>query len=276
MTFLPGIAVLAAAMLSPDRIQAKLNSIQATLSSHADPPPKYVVYDRNTIIAGFRWQDEDGPNGIVVAYHVTEDGRLKRLSTFKYGDSPHNLELQDATGDGRAEILVTGTAGNRTSPLEILSWDGKHLETLGETSTSGTAFVDVDGDGINEVLTRSCCMTNECGSVLSMPTVQHYHDDHLDDFAMPDLEDYIDVTKTTDEPETFERGIALRDEAPETATLQLIRKRGAGVTVVEEPGERAIPVNQPVTFASRCIRVRLTVTGPKGSQVSILVRSPRP
>ncbi len=276
MTLLPGIAVLVAAMLSPARIEAKLNAIQATLSSRTGPPPQYVVYDPETIIAAFRWDDEDGRNGIVVAYNVTEDGALHRLSTFKYGDDPTGLTLTDATGDDRPEVLVTGTPDGGPAPLEILTWDGKHLEEIGET-VAGARFVDIDGDGVPEILTRSCCTVNDCGAQVAMPFVQRYGDDMLVDVASPGLEDFVIETKTTNEPETFDDDITLPNEAPKTVTLHLIngtrggRHRAASVTVVDAQTGRDLPVDVPVTLESRCARVQLTVTGPRGTRIAILV-----
>jgi len=269
MTVLASIAVSTAAMLAPPRIQAKLNALQAGLSRHADPPPQSLVFNHNTIIAGYRWQDEDGPNGLIVAYRLTKDGELKRLADFRYGDNPTALTLDDATGDGVPEVLVRGTQGN----VEVLTWDGKHFNLIAETDTTAR-FIDVDGDGVPEVLTRSCCATNGCGATLGTPFVDKISDGTLVAVDAPDLEDFIDITKTSDEPETIDAMIALRDDASTTCTFHVVHgpHRVTGVTIA---GESDIPPDQPVTLASRCTRVRVTVTGPRGSKLSILVTAPR-
>ena len=269
MTTAASIAVLVAAMLAPDRIQAKLRAIQAQLSSNPDPPPPYIRYDDQTIIAGFRWQDELGPNGIVVAYHVTGDGALHRLSTYKYGDSPRSLETVHVVAGHAAEILVRGTM----SPLEILGFDGKYLEELGETSTDAR-FIDIDADGASEIVEPSCCAANECNSPLRTPVVRRCKDGELVDVDIPGLQDVISLTKTGDDPETFEEDVALENEASTTCVLRVVNGRRRA-TAIEIDGKAVSTPDQEVTFPSRCAKLQVTLTGPAGAHVVILVLSSR-
>ncbi|HSP33177.1 MAG TPA: hypothetical protein VLU46_02550, partial [Thermoanaerobaculia bacterium] len=251
MTILASIAVVVAAMLAPDRLQSRINAIQVTLSKRADPPPKYLRYDNRTIIAAYRWQDAEGPNGLVVAYRLGSDGSLKRLSTFKYGDNPTAIALVEATGDDKPEIAVTGT----NDQLEILEWDGRYLSELAETTPSAR-FIDIDGDGVPEVVSRA-----DDGTVY----VDRIAHGRLDAVPTPGLEDVIEITKTTSDAETFEQTIV----DPPT-TLRAVASRGTSVILTDE-SDRVIPPGEPLTDS----RIRVNVTGPKGARVAILVYAPQ-
>lgn len=248
MTTLAGIAVVVAAMLAHDPIQAQIDAIQATLSARPGPSPKYIRYDDRTIIAGFRWQDAEGPNGIVVAYRLHRDGSLKRLSTFKYGDDPLALTLVEATGDDHPEIAVTGT---RADEVEILEWDGRYLSELAEV-TASARFIDIDGDGVPEVVSRA-----DDGTVY----VDRIAHGRLDAVPMPGLEDVIAITKKTPDAETFEETIA----AP-PKTLTVVARHGTAVVITDDDGKPIAP-GEPVTVP----HVHVTVTGPKGAKAAILV-----
>jgi hypothetical protein len=121
-----------------------------------------------------RWEDTNGdgePEWVGLYFREGEPGRL--MAFVLDGDAWHDLlplegekhglgeyptcelEVRDANGDGRAEILVWGHAGTSTDLLHIFVWDGAAYVLLAPfEGEAGVRLENVDGDLADEVVVR--------------------------------------------------------------------------------------------------------------------------
>src|ERR1043165_4425086 len=137
-----GISVIAAA----DEIQKKLDLMQPVLESPSFQS-RYVVFDKwpdgkpKTIFATMLQTDFSE----LVAFNVSRTGALRRFAA--YGSDVRGVELRDVTGDGNPEVLVSLSPGNRSTPVEILRWNGKGFDEIGETNDVAE-YIDLAHDGV--------------------------------------------------------------------------------------------------------------------------------
>lgn len=94
---------------------------------------------------------------VLAALHRAQ-GSLINLGVLPWGDNPsiRILDLQDATGDGRPEIIfVAGRGAKTTGFFTIWGWEaGRYRELFRDYSEPGPLFKDLDGDGRVEMVLR--------------------------------------------------------------------------------------------------------------------------
>src|SRR5260221_1965779 len=277
-----------------DPIQAKLEAMQPAQLPESRAHAQYVVYDRwtshrpRTIMATVV-TDEAGTKELVV-FRVSRRGALRRLAS-RDGD-PRGVELRDVTGDGKPELLVSAWPGNRGTPVEILRWDGRELTSIGETSASATE-VDLDHDGIPELVTHGCCERNACGAVIAPPYVQKLRNGRFESEERANLAEVFVQTKRTSAADTRTHLLILPDTFSTSCVIHVIngtahgRRRVREVTLVlrtiddreAEPGlsvgtgvtAATEYLDVPITLPTRCATVEVTLTGPVGATAAFVI-----
>jgi hypothetical protein len=235
--------------------------------------PRYAVYDLwpdgkpRTIIATLA--NGEGVAGIA-AFAVAADGSLQHLASLENG-AVSIVQVRDVTGDGRPEILSVLPSTVRGTSLDVLSWDGTSFTRLGVTNEQAD-FVDLDGDGVPEILERSADGTK--------PVIRKIQAGRFAETAMPGLGAAITVTKSRNDPrEFFEQSVVLPKGFPRKCFLSVVNGTPAptGVEVSfgacgQEPRTVA-PGN--VVFPDSCAFVDITVSGPRGATATVVVTKRR-
>jgi len=178
------------------------------------------------------------------------------------------------------ELLVTGLPGNRSAPVEILRWNGRDFEQIGEVSDH-TAFIDIDGDGVPEAVEAGDGGMNECDARTGPTYVSKLKNGHFEEDTPPNLLDFDAITKQTAARETQRFYWFLSDDVSTKCTIR-VRKKGVtslritmreldsgddGETIALHPGA------QSIELPSRCTEVDVTVTGPRGATAVLLLES---
>ena len=266
-----------------DSIQAKLDAIAplwatrplmyATIESTPDGKPRLIV-------AGFTTDDESESK--LIAYRVERSGALTPLASLALHDVIHNMEARDATGDGKPEVLVTGDYGNRSAALDVISWNGKALKLIGETSDHAS-FEDIDGDGSFEVVERgSNHQRNECDYLIDAVYVGRFTPSGIDQISTA----IMLVQATPMEP--ARAGIGLADDAPLRCHLHIVNGTRAGAhrasaVRLKIDGKRVpirltaadATVDTDITLPSRCVGFDITPTGGEDATVVAIFTSPK-
>src|SRR6266545_5072470 len=207
-----------------DEIQKKLERMQPVLENRGFNSA-YVIVDKwpngkpKTIFATMLQTDTSE----LVAFRVDRTGALRRLTA--YGSDVRGVELRDVTGDGNPEALVSLSPGNRSTPVEILRWNGKEFDEIGETS-DGAEYIDLDHDGVPEIVEHGCCETNACGAVIVPPYVQKLKNGHFDDATPENLADVTAYTKVSSGPELLRATWFLADDVSTKCRLRVINGTG--------------------------------------------------
>ena len=282
-----------------DPIQRALESIQERREA---PPyirhPKYVVFDR--------WPDHKPrtvfatlPNGMgsweMVAFRAARNGSLTQLT--EYGDEKdvRSVDLFDVTGDGKPDVLVRLPPGNRSAPVEILAWDGKEFDYLGETNDSAS-FVDLDHDGVPEIVTAGREGQNACDAVVVRAYVDELRHGEYRSERRPNLAAIDVVTKTTGSSETTTFSWFLPDDFSTTCRLRIVNGQRGGIHRAEalkiemkslEKGQQRsrgnvvrIPLGKGKEFVrsnirlpSHCTMADVTLLGPAGATVALILET---
>lgn len=237
--------------------------------------PTYVVFDRwpnhapRTIFATMMNGDTNTIE--VVAYRVTRAGALRRLATYQ-GDV-RSIDVKDVTGDGIPELMVTGSSGNRSTALEIVSWDGRAFHQIGEMSTEA-GFIDIDGDGIPEIIEGGDDEINECDARTGKVYVEKLKNGHFEVDPHPHL---VSVAELTGDQRLY---WFLPDRFSTKCTLRVVNKGAKRITLTlrDEDGDADDPIvvhdgTQPIELPSRCTTADVTITGPHGATVLFLLES---
>jgi hypothetical protein len=298
----PTIALLlvAFASASPDNIATQLQGMQpAPLSGVNAPKPEYVVVARwphdhrpRTIFAVLATSSEEGP-GELAAFRVEKTGALHRLTS--YGDDVRRVELRDVTGDGVDEALVTLSPGNRSAPVEVLQWANRRFRRIGETNDSAQ-YIDLDHDGIPEIVERESGESNSCDGVTVLTFIQRFSGVEFSAAKEPRPEDVFTYRKVTNEPETVETYWDVRDNAPMHYDVRVIngerggahRAAGIKLRLRDASGKdvaAAVPLqltatdeytDGSLTLASRCTVASITLVGRIGAVVTLILRANEP
>jgi len=294
------VAVSSIALGQSDAIQRVLDSIQERREA---PPynhrPKYVVFDR--------WPDHKPrtvfatlPSGAgsweLVAFRVATNGSLTQLTEYGEDEDVRSVDLLDATGDGKPEVLIRLPPGNYSTPVEILTWDGSKFDDIAETNDSAS-FVDLDHDGVPEMVTTGRDKRNACDAVVVRTFVEKFRDGYFETDPRPNLEAIDVLTKTTGISETtglswflpdnFSRACRLqvvngsrsgfhRAEALKIQLKSLVEKaeqRRTGKVVVIPLGKSKEFVTSSVLLPSRCAIAEVTVLGPAGATVTLILET---
>jgi hypothetical protein len=221
-------------------------------------------------------------------------GILRRLAT--YDGEPRSLELRDVTGNGVPEILVSLSPANRSTPVVILHWDGNRLKALGETADTAT-YVDLDRDGVPEIVTQGCCAMNECGVVIGQSSVERLRAGRFVNGAPPTLAAIIVTSKTINGPESvigmpyLPNNFALRCRIRMINGTRAGRRRATSVTLrarqvkdeqVERRPGKDVPIRMTaadeyvetiVDLPSRCTLFDILLDGPASATVTIIVET---
>jgi hypothetical protein len=280
-----------------DEIVRKLEAWQPTLLYPSLLPPTYVVRDR--------WPGNHKPRTIfavvttnegtqqLVAFRVDSNGSLRPLSS--YGHDARRVEQRDVTGDGVAEVLLTLSPGNRSAAVEILQWDGRRFRSIGDTSNNAE-FIDLDGDGVPEIVERTIDPPNSCHVAPARIFVQQLHDAEFEENRFPRLEYVFRYEKKTDEPERFAEEWPLPDAFPLHSRVRVFngtprgvhRAKGISIRLRELSDIKGTTTGRSVPLAltadrrdsearvplqSRCIRAWITVEGPAGAVVTGLLEA---
>jgi hypothetical protein len=283
-----------------DKIAAALIARQPASLTGAEATGDYVVFDRwpdrkpRTIFAVLRTDSEGGAD--VFGFRVDRGGVLTQLAALGETDA-RGIELRDVTGDGVAELLVSLTPGNRSAPVEIVRWNGRRFTTIGETSDNAI-YVDLDHDGVPEVVTHGCCERNECDVVIAPPFIARFGNGGLVSEESSTLAAVIVLDKTAAAREVLLNPIALPDEFSTKCRLRIIngdykgRHRAASLDLrvslldddaVAHPGRGVLVhtklsrdrdvVEMPLQLPSRCAMIETALTGPAGATVTIVVQT---
>lgn len=145
-----------------------------------------------------------------------------------FGSEVRSVALRDVTGDGIPEALITLPPGNRSAPVEILQWDERQFHELGETNDSAE-FIDLDHDGVPEIVERAAGDTNSCDGVTVMTFMQRFIKGKFTDATPPDLADIFTYTKVGNAPEDVEAYWIVSDTSPTTYRLRVINGQGSKV-----------------------------------------------
>jgi hypothetical protein len=282
-----------------DAIQKKLAPLQTPQADLQNPvQSEYVVFDRwpdhspRTIFV--KLYVDDVRSAEVVAFRVRRDGSLKRLVSNGSPDT-RGLELRDMTADGIPELLVSSSPGNRATGVEIYGWNGRAFVDLGGTTESAT-HVDLDHDGIPELITHGCCAANECGTVIAAPYLSRFQHGRFDDDTPDTLVEVIVMTKRDRGPETIDALAVLPDKFSRECHAHIVngtrggKHRAAGLELqldIANGPETGRPpahvktkltakteyLDVPLPFPSRCSNIELTMTGPVGATVAIVIET---
>lgn len=283
-----------------DPIQRALDSIQDRREA---PPymhhPKYVVFDR--------WPDRKPrtvfatlPNGAgsweLVAFRSATNGSLTQLTEYGDENDVRNVELRDVTGDGKPEVLIQLPPGNRSTPVEILEWNGKDFDSVGETNSSAS-FVDLDHDGVPEIVTAGRDERNACDAVAGRTYVDKLRHGQFESVPRPNLAGIDVLTKTTDRPETSGFRWFLQDSFSTACRLQLVnggrggrhraealiielkvlgkgeQRRSTGQVVRIPLGKGKEFVTSSIRLPSRCTIAEVTALGPAGTTVALILET---
>ncbi len=83
------------------------------------------------------------------------------------------IVLVDVNGDGIPEIQVTGHSANGQEEFyNLYAWTGSALHDMLPYLNSSGQLVDIDGDGILEIVDNPDCDDNGCGSVYTVYKLQ--------------------------------------------------------------------------------------------------------
>ena len=245
--------------------------------------PTYVVLQRGVIAAAVMRNDEDGqPIGSIVVYRV-HNGRLgKPLASYGRFGRPA-VTGRDLDGDGRPDLIVTDSPGNRSTPHTYLRWEGRSLKLMGGSGTP--RFVDLDHDGVDEIITGmiKCGQSPDCDGMTACRFVQRIRNHRFVDDET-NYGDFMEMRKTDGEPQDFQGGFTLAGEWPRHAVFHIINgRRGGGhratALTMRIDGER-IPVSLDrtvefrevaVDLRSHCGTTDVTIEGPLNAEVMILM-----
>jgi hypothetical protein len=284
---------------SGNNIRTQLQAMQpAPISGGKAGAPEYVVADRwphdhrpRTVFAVLATSSEGGAE--LVAFRVDKRGALRRLTS--YGDDVRSVELRDVTGDGVEEALVSLSPGNRSTPVEILKWDNARFREIGETSDSAQ-YVDLDHDGVPEIVERGRGETNSCDGVTVLTFIQRLSGGEFRTATESRIEDVFSYTKATNEPETVERYWEMPDSAPTRYDVRVINgerggaHRATGIKLRLRDDSHAtgreVAVAVPLrlaatdeytdgelTLPSRCTVASITVAGRVSAVVTLILRA---
>lgn len=261
--------------------------------------PSYVVHDRwprsrkpRTIFAIVA-TDSEGARQLV-AFRVGSNGSLRRLASYRDTDA-RKVEQRDVTGDDAAEVLLTSSPGNRSAPVEILRWDGRRFVSIGETNDQAE-FIDLNGDGVPEIVERDLGSENSCGEKASRIYVKQLHGGVFDEMHAPMPACVVRYEKTTDETERTTVDWALPDSSSLQSRIRVFNgahdstRRAAAISIrLRDSGEVAgktagiaVPLDldanheyseATVTLPSRCGRAWISVRGPAGSAVTWMLEA---
>lgn len=269
------------AQAATDPILQALEAMQpAQLQGGGDPHsfPQYQVYDRwpggkpRTIVAAML-ADSFGAREIA-ALRVAPGGSLRRLSTVD-NDVDH-IELRDVTGDGRAEVPVTGQPSRHSEEVDIFRWDGTTLTRIGEATDLDT-FADIDGDGVPEIVDPNSEdeKPGRCADAIQSSSVQKLRRGKFVPATMPKAAFIVALTKLDIDREPFQRRFRLPDGVSRECRLHIVPGHlpptGIRVGGVRIKGEEDIPM----VFPSRCADLRVTLYGPIDASVVIVVEADR-
>ncbi len=202
---------------------------------------------------------------------------------------------RDVTGDGVAEVLLTLSPGNRSAPVEILQWDGRRFVEIGDTSDHAE-FIDLDGDGVPEIVERTLDPPNSCDEEPVRIFVQQLRDEAFEEIRLPRLAYAFRYEKTTDKPEQFTEEWPLPDTLSLHTHVRVFngthrnahRATGVSIRVRKFSDIKGLTAGTPislglnanrryaeaaVTLQSRCVRAWITVRGPAGAVVTGLLEA---
>jgi hypothetical protein len=233
-------------------------------------------------------------NGELVAAHIARDGKQRELARYNAPDV-HAIKLFDVTGNGEPELLVRLSPGNRSTPIEILRWNGTRFRLIGETNEYST-FIDLDHDGVNEMVENGTGEENECGGRTGVSYVTRFRNGRFE----KDAEEHADVftqTKDDAEPLALQYPFFLPDDASTKCRLHFVNGTRGGkhrVSRIEvkvrqftekapKPGQGkrvAVALSRDNEYAdavvrlpSRCAFLDVTTFGPAAATVAVVVDS---
>jgi hypothetical protein len=236
--------------------------------------PKYVALSKTRFVGTVR---DQGLTEQLVLFRVDERSMLHEI-TRQEVLLARTLELRDVDGDGRAEILSGGWQEH--DRLAVLRWTDDTLTLIGEDGKAG--FVDLDHDGTLEMISPCACGAGHCG-YRPCAGVQRLRDGRYvrDETTYGAFDEW---KKPDGKPWRQTRKVSVADDAPLDAVIHLINGERGGrhrVTSIElEVDGRPVPLrldrgveflDVPVTFASHCPDVAVTLHGPKGAVARMLV-----
>jgi hypothetical protein len=280
-----------------DTIQETLVKLQPAQLGACIRIPQYVVLARSEngvvrTIGAVLFSDSECSAELRI-FKVGSDGALKPLAAYDRSDA-HSVALRDVTGDGKPEILLTLWPGNRSAAVVILRWDGKKLIELGDTSDQAE-FIDLNGDGIPEIVERTLGSTNSCGEKPVRVFVQQLRDGTFEEIGSPRLAHFFRYEKKTDRPERFVEEWPLPDTFSLHSRVRVFNgtrdtHRATGISIrlhkfSDIKGTTAgtsIPLRLTtdgrnsearVRLPSRCVRAWITVRGPAGAVVTGLLEA---
>jgi len=287
---------LLAAVPDPE-ILRKLAAIQARLSADQNVKPAYVVFDRSprgkprTIFAVL--PNGEGIGSELVAFRILTDGALRRMAN--YGSDVRGIELRDMTGDGIPEALVTLATGRHSAPVEVLQFDGRRFHERGETNDNAE-FIDLDNDGIPEIVERAPSETNSCDGVTGLTFIQKFIKGEFTDATPPNLAAIFTYTKVWNAPEEVQAYWIVPDSSPMTYRLRVIdvgksirgrrvhRAKGIDLRLrdMDGVGDKGPLIRIQLTdvehdtivkLPSRCTTASITVRGPANAVVALVLES---
>jgi hypothetical protein len=282
-----------------DRVRRFLDSLQLPQLAVCGFAPESLVLDT--------WPDRS-PRTVVVTYttdnycatelgifRALRNGRFQRLAVSKA--MPRRIALLDVTGNGVPEILVTQRPGNRAAPVVILRWDGTNLTRIGTTSDRAM-YVDLNHDGVSEIVENAADEWNECGARVGRAYLQRLQNGKYVSVPDPPLSAGTVVSKATADRETFTTSLFLPNDASRRCRIRIINGARGGTRRAEEVelrvrrlvgGEKEEPhpgrllplrstgaeesVQNEVELPSRCTMLDVTLDGPEQATVAIIVET---
>lgn len=221
------------------------------------------------------------------------NGGFTRLASWN--EEPRRVELRDVTGNGVPEILVAQPPG-RYARVVILHWDGAKLTEIGETSELA-AYIDLDLDGVPEIVENSAHEDNECGARAGSAFVQRLRNGRFAEVRGPELGTVISLTKTESAREIRHVPLMLRDAEHRRVRIRVVNGTRGGknrVTWMElrvqpfdsDDAPRGPVVRLPVhasaagaftaaeaELPSRCTMLYVAMEGPRGATATLLIET---
>lgn len=291
------LLVVIAGEVRADAVQRFVDSLQLPQSGYCGFDPEIHVMqrwpDRSTKVFVATYAKDNECWTALGIFRAHRNGRFQRLAEWQ--GMPRRIELLDVTGNGVPEILATGHPGNRSAPVFILKWDGAKLKQIGETSDR-SAYVDLDHDGVLEIVEGATYDFNECGGRVGRSFVQRLRNGKYVSIPNAALVSVDVWSKETAERELLTSTLFLPDDASGRARIRIVngtrggRNRAGKVElrarrfVSDEQQEpypgQLLPVHATgadeytqgeVELPSRCVMLDVILDGPPEATVTIVI-----